>query len=492
MKEAHKPFNKVNMIVICVTIILLFVCGILQYYFTWQGIQKEMETRAKIEFNINNEKIAQLKNTVEGAITNMSTAFEQQLNASGDMRPLLQRLIANNSSVLGSCVAFVPGSVKGEPKLYAPYAYRDGETIKSSLLSFDYTQREWFSKTISTGQPSWSEPYTDKGGPFVVVTTYSVPLKNKKGTIMAVLSADIPVSELSQESKNIYASMGLRYIVILLIQAFGLLLIIIIAWRSVKSLLQSKAFAKENIRLNDELSINQRLRTAIIPRNLPCTDNVEVKAKQQMIEAVGGDLYDTLIINDKLHFCIGNVSNKGAAAALSMMITRTAYHTFIRYEISPSRILEEMNKALCEINENQLFGTMFIGVLDLKSGLLRYCNAGHHAPIIIKGAETTTLETTPNVPMGITDWKYEEQQLTLEPDTAIVLYTSGLIEAKNHNGQVLGDKRLALNLRAASEQKITLEKVLERIDTVLKRHMEGQELEDDITAMAIHFKARKS
>ena len=94
--------------------------------------------------------------------------------------------------------------------------------------------------------------------------------------------------------------------------------------------------------------------------------------------------------------------------------------------------------------------------------------------------------------MGITDWKYEEQQLTLEPDTAIILYTSGLIEAKNHNGQVLGDKRLALSLRAASEQKLSLEKVLERIDTVLKRHMEGQELEDDITAMAIHFKSRES
>ena len=490
--KIFRNWHNTNLVAICCIVAMLLFSSVVQFYMSWKGIQKEREYHAKLEATIGNDRITQLKNSIEDAITNMSPAFEQQIQNGGSTKELFVKLMDNNPELLGSCIAFIPNYYSDKGRLYAPYVYREGNNIVKKQLSFDYTEREWFKTVVESGKSGWCEPYMDEGGSHLVMTTFGFPIKNENDSTIAVLSGDIPMSELSQESADSEDSASSSQFIILIIQGFGLLLILAMVWSYLRQLKKSKDIENENSQMSNELSINKRLQKAIIPKDLPCTDNVEVKAKKLLAEDIKGDFYDAAIVGDKLHFCIGELSDKGTAATLTMVITRSIYHTTIHHEASAARILEETNRALCEIDENQFFGKLFIGVLDLKSGQLSYCNAGHCTPLLINNSEITRLDTLPNVPMGITTWNYEEQHTQMYPGSLLVLYTEGLIEAANQNGDMFGEKRLQLNIKAACDQNASPNNIIERVSAVAKRHIAGDKPIDDITVMAVSFKGYKN
>ena len=125
---------------------------------------------------------------------------------------------------------------------------------------------------------------------------------------------------------------------------------------------------------------------------------------------VGGDLYDFYIRDEKLFFCIGDVSGKGVPASLVMAVSRSLFRTVSAHEMSPQRIVTAMNDSMSDMNESNMFVTFFCGVLDLQNGHLRYCNAGHNAPVLVQESGNKELTVVPNLPLGIMPGMYSRSR----------------------------------------------------------------------------------
>ena len=232
-------------------------------------------------------------------------------------------------------------------------------------------------------------------------------------------------------------------------------------------------------------------------------DDVNVEGRLIPAKAVGGDLYNAFVRDGKLFFCIGDVSGKGIPSALIMAITQTLFRNIASRENNPAHIMSQLNDAACRNNKTNVFITMFIGVLDLPTGHLRYCNAGHEIPLIKHTtpeieqgtalSETTTstlqptlLETKPNLPIGLfSDFNYEMQETTMQPGSTIFLYTDGLTEARNKQNKMLGRERvmqlIAQNGTTGTKQLV--ETVIEQV----RYFSETTEQSDDLTLLAISY-----
>ena len=180
-----------------------------------------------------------------------------------------------------------------------------------------------------------------------------------------------------------------------------------------------KASTAAKASIESELNVAHGIQMSMIPKTFPAFPNrkdIELYASLTPAKAVGGDLYDFFIHNDKLFFCIGDVSGKGVPASLVMAVSRTLFRNISAHTDKPSHIVETMNANICEGNDNCMFVTLFVGVLDLATGQLRYCNAGHEAPYI----QTALLPCDSNFPIGLTpDFKYSEQETVMAPGTSL-------------------------------------------------------------------------
>ena len=197
---------------------------------------------------------------------------------------------------------------------------------------------------------------------------------------------------------------------------------------------------------------------------------------------VGGDLYNVFVRDGKLFFCIGDVSGKGVPASLIMSITQTLFHNIASEENSPATIMKRLNVTACRNNPSSIFVTLFIGVLDLKTGHLDYCNAGHEWPLLAG----KPLDVIPNMPIGLfSDFSYEMQQTTIAPGETLALYTDGLTEARNTQQQLFGRERLR-NLIARCGGMAPKE-LVDTVMTEIKQYTEHTAPTDDLTLLAIRY-----
>ena len=155
----------------------------------------------------------------------------------------------------------------------------------------------------------------------------------------------------------------------------------------------------------------------------------------------------------------------------------------------PHIIVKALNESMCEGNEMSMFVTMFVGVLDLQTGVLRYCNAGHDAPLLI-GQSVGQLPCDSNLPVGIdASWDFSVQEVIIAPETTIFLFTDGLNEAENSHHQQFGDKRvldLAKELLASGDYQPT--PLIQRMTAAVHFFAGVAEQSDDLTMLAIHYK----
>ena len=204
-------------------------------------------------------------------------------------------------------------------------------------------------------------------------------------------------------------------------------------------------------RIESELSIAREIQMGMIPKIFPPypeREDVDLHAILHPAKEVGGDLYDFFIDNDRLYFVIGDVSGKGVPASLFMAIARSLFRTLAQQATSPAEIMSKMNRSISENNEANMFVTLIIGILDLKTGSLRFCNAGHNPPIII-GADgnTTLLKAKIQLFVGVLeDMEYTDEEITLEKNTRLFLYTDGITEAENASKELYGEDRLLSTL----------------------------------------------
>ena len=270
-------------------------------------------------------------------------------------------------------------------------------------------------------------------------------------------------------------------IIILAVMLLGLLAIYFICRRQIKDIADPVAMQKAN--LEHELKIANGIQMAMLPKTLNTPSGaVDLYAALTPARDVGGDLYDYFVHEDRLVFCIGDVSGKGVPAALLMAVMRSMFRSEARRAHSAAEIVETMNRNLSEEYTGGDFVTMFIGILDLNSGLLDYCNAGHEQPIVA-GQPLTII---PNLPVGaLSDWTYEGQQMQLKPGDMLFLYTDGISEAKNTANELFGRKRV--NQLAAEHVTNSPQQLVELMESEVRRHAGDAEQSDDITLLAIQW-----
>lgn len=249
-----------------------------------------------------------------------------------------------------------------------------------------------------------------------------------------------------------------------------------------------KKVNEEKGRIEGELLIARNIQMSMLPMKFPAfPERTDIDIYAQLIPAkeVGGDLYDYLIRNEKLYFCVGDVSGKGMPAAMVMAVTRALFRTATSHESNPGKIASGINELLVEDNESNMFTTMFIGVLDLPTGRLRYSNAGHNAPILINASGAEMMQCDANIPLGVMEnWRFTTQEILLQQQTTIFMYTDGLTEAENTKYEQFKEERV---IKMAQSHGLSPKTIIEQMQDSVSQFTGDAQQNDDLTMLAVEY-----
>ena len=245
--------------------------------------------------------------------------------------------------------------------------------------------------------------------------------------------------------------------------------------------LEETTAAKE--RIESELRIARSIQMAMVPHEFPESKRLNIYASMTPAKEVGGDLYDFVVIGDKLYFCLGDVSGKGVPAALFMAMSIRLFRTLCKYQLKPAEIATSMNNELALNNENGMFVTMFIGLLDLTSGRLDFCNAGHNPPVL----NGNFINMEPNAPLGL--WEgldYEGETLENIRGKQFFVYSDGLNEAENDAQDQYSDDRLLNFLKGHTD--MAAHPLIDLLMEDVEHHVDGAGPSDDMTMLCLRMK----
>jgi sigma-B regulation protein RsbU (phosphoserine phosphatase) len=205
-----------------------------------------------------------------------------------------------------------------------------------------------------------------------------------------------------------------------------------------------------------ELEQAREIQQGLLPKELPQLTEFQITGAWEPARLVGGDYYDVIRLSkDKLGICIADVVGKGISAALLMANVQASVRAFAGETASPSYVCSRINSVLCENLASGKFVTLFYGVLDASSRVLQYTNAGHLRPILIRCDGSVKHLENDGALLGVfPDWKYEDSQVELCPGDMLMLFTDGITEAMDPNGEEFGEVRLIEVARNAEEQSI--------------------------------------
>lgn len=259
----------------------------------------------------------------------------------------------------------------------------------------------------------------------------------------------------------------------------------------VKYIEELKETTAQKASIESDLRIASGIQMGMLPENFPTKadrDDVQIYASLTPAKEVGGDLFDFYFRDDKLFFCIGDVSGKGVPASLFMVVTRSVFRTVSVHESMPNNIVTIMNTIIADMNKTQMFVTLFVGVLDLPTGHLHYCNAGHDAPLLI-GDGIGELPCDPNIPVGfLPSWEYSLQKAQISTGTTIFLFTDGLTEAMDANYNQFQMERINdVASQALSQQQQEPHQLINKMTDAVHQFVGDAEQSDDLTMMAIQY-----
>ena len=244
--------------------------------------------------------------------------------------------------------------------------------------------------------------------------------------------------------------------------------------------------AKE--RIESELRIARGIQKSMVPSVFPDRPGIDLYASMQPAREVGGDLYDYVLLGDSLYFCVGDVSGKGVPASLVMAQTTRLFHSLATQEKRPVQIAQCINEEMTDEKVTHgMFVTMFIGLLNLSTGRLVFCNAGHNPPVLGGDAVGgTLLEIIPNAPVGLwPDLVFEEEEIESIKGRPLFVYTDGLTEAENADLQQFGEERMLETLRRTQFR--NSRQVIEVLREEVERHRNGEEPNDDLTMLCLRI-----
>ena len=467
LADVIRQWVRAGLMIILVVVLTLEATSILQFVFSRKGMQDEAGKRAESQLEATQNKVMDIINQAEAAVRNSVWIAQWCLNVPDSLHRVAQRIVEDNPVVVGSTVAMVPGYLPRKP-LFAPYVFQapGGELRFASLATqeYDYPSQEWFVKALDNETGYWSEPYIDTGGGDILMTTFSMPIKDAKGVTAAILTADISLDwltelvgnltvypnafnmVLSREGKimvcpvetlimsktinelasqmddsvstrelntsmlsgesghahikykgannyvyfapvkrtgwsmsivipedEIFRSLKKVGLIVTIFQIMGILLLILMFRSMFQHYELNKKLNEQRERMAGDLQIASEIQMSMVPKVFPPfpeRHDLDMAADIVPAREVGGDLYDYFIRDEKLFFCIGDVSGKGVPASLVMAVTRTTFRNLSASEDSPGKIVRAMNESLCAMNESSMFVTLFCGVLDMASGML--------------------------------------------------------------------------------------------------------------------------
>ena len=570
----------VRLVLVLMAAVVLEATSIMQQRFLARSTRREAVIKAENVLSTTQYEIMDVVEQAEQAIRDNMWIAQWCLDNPDSLQNVTRRIVEDHTAVVGSTVALVPGYNKKLP-FFAPYSYiENGELKQTSLATekYNYPAHEWFIEPLEVGMGYWSEPYMDKDGGNIMMTTYSRPVLDPKGVTAAVITADVSLEWLSNhvgrvdiypEAFSILVSrkgtvmMGpidslamqfsvqdmaekmkdeigfselidgmlsgergsvrihspqlgysmVNYVPIprtgwsmaviiperevfdevrrmgalcMLLQILGVLMLVFILVSVARSWMDFRETKEKENRLERELEIGREIQMSMVPKvfpPFPDRNDLDLAATIVPAKMVGGDLYDFFIRDGKLFFCIGDVSGKGVPASLLMVVTRSLFRNISAHEDSPAKIVEGINHSMADINENSMFVTFFCGVLELSNGRLRYCNAGHNAPLLFTD-HIRMLDVLPNLPLGIMpDMVFQEQQMIFFQDDALYLYTDGISEAENPRQELFGTDRMMEVLG----KRCTAEEEMEAMKAAIAAFVEDAPQSDDITMLFIHY-----
>jgi len=251
-----------------------------------------------------------------------------------------------------------------------------------------------------------------------------------------------------------------------------------------------------NRRMESELNTASEIQQGILPDNPGPSDlppSLELYGYQHPAKQVGGDFYDYRIVGDRLYFCIGDVSGKGVPSALVMSQLCSLFRYVSRTETEPRTIVSSINKTVMDHSDDSVMCTFFVGALDLKSGRLDFCNAGHTPPIRISAAGDADgyMNVRPNMPLyAFENWNYVQESVVLQKGDRLVLYTDGVTEAKNMKNCFFGSQATLQSL-LDGRGKPFKDMVRGLLDNI-KAFAQKARQHDDVTILCIGYLGSKS
>ncbi|MBP5776662.1 MAG: SpoIIE family protein phosphatase [Prevotella sp.] len=247
--------------------------------------------------------------------------------------------------------------------------------------------------------------------------------------------------------------------------------------------LEETTAAKE--RIESDLRIARNIQMSMVPSQFPDREDLDLFALIQPAKEVGGDLYGYLLLDNQLYFCLGDVSGKGVPASLFMAQATRLFRTLAAQKMKPAEIATRINDALSgEDNETGMFVTMFIGLADLQTGHLHFCNAGHNPPVLVSDGKAEFIEMEPNAPIGL--WpglEYEGEELESIMNTPLFVYSDGLNEAENRQKKQFSDERLLELLETTPFE--SCQQTIELMHAEVEKHRDGAEPSDDLTMLCV-------
>ena len=247
-----------------------------------------------------------------------------------------------------------------------------------------------------------------------------------------------------------------------------------------------KATTAQKASIESELNVASSIQMSMLPSVFPNREGLDMHASMKPAKEVGGDLYGYVLNDSGLYFAVGDVSGKGVPASLFMAQATRLFRTLAAQQMMPAEICTRMNDALSgDENPTTMFVTMFVGLIDLQTGHLSFCNAGHNPPVLGGGENHGDyLQMIANVPIGICpDLKYQGEEISTIKGRALFIYTDGLNEAENPQQEQFGDDRILDILRNTHFN--SAQQVIETLTAKVEHFRNGAEPNDDLTMMCL-------
>jgi len=519
----------------------------LQYFTSRVAIRHEAELRARTELRKAELEIE--KHTVEMETAAKTLAFlaERHIDTPDSIYAATRLTVSTLRENTSMAVAYIPDYFPGQQYFEACSSRISEDSIFTRQIGsaeHDYTLMEWYQNGFIHDSCWWCEPYLDDSGSQTMVVSCSYPVHDPQGRVVAVVCVDLSlaylqtVSEYLQVYPNSYYSIrsgtgqdivpapdtisGRKYnifheeidatgwhieiiipeeelfadinrigLIVFFLMLAGLVVLALILTYSARTARKLIASNEKNRRIEDELNIAGTIQMAMLPKVFPpFMDRLDLNIYGMVEPAkeVGGDLYDFYVRQDHLFFCIGDVSGKGVLAALVMAMTRSLFRSITAHDEHSASIVRKMNRALADQNSQNMFLTLFLGVLDCRTGELDYCNAGHNAPVLKTKAGWQLLEVKPNLPLGIEpSFEFTAQTVQIQRDDILFLYTDGLTEAENSKHEQYGEQRMMQTLSEMATNRP--QEIVAHLQSDVKQFVNGAPQSDDLTMLAIRYQS---